>query len=262
LNDTPGISYFLKSNKTATMSTVAQLVRDKVEEMPSGKVFDYGIFVTALPDAAVESIALSLSRLSREGVIERLEKGKYYKPKKSSYGKIRPKESDIIAILTIKNKERIGYPTGLPVFNQMGLTTQVSNTLIIATSKPKEPKNLQGIKVKYIKRLGQFQEEEIRLWQILDAIQDINAIPDATPDESVKILKRKIGELPRKGQERLVGLAEAYQPRTRALLGAMIEYYFDEIDTGILKKKINRLSKFDIGVSAITLPNKSSWNIK
>lgn len=246
----------------ATMTTVAQFVKDKVEEMAPGKVFDYSSFTSGMAPAEIPSVAQSLSRLSRRGVIERLEKGKYYKPKKSIYGKTRPKESEIITILTFKNNERIGYPTGLPVYNQMGLTSQVSNTLIIATVTPKEAKELQGIRVRYVKRIGHFLEEEIPLRQILDAMQDINTIPDATPDDCVKVLKGKIEELPMRDRERLTGLAEAYQPRTRALLGAVIEQYFNKIDTGILRRKLNTLSTFELGVSANTLPNKSSWNIK
>jgi hypothetical protein len=242
------------------MATVAQFVRKKVERMPSGKVFDYSTFSTQQDD--LESIAQALSRLTRKGIIERLEKGKYYKPENSMFGKLRPSESEIITTLTLKNKELIGYPTGYPVYNEMGLTTQLSNTLVIATSTPKERKTIQGRRIRFVKRAGRFLEKDIPLRQILDAIQDINIIPDSRPDKTIPVLKARIATLTEKEQERLVVLAELYQPRARVLLGAIFEQYFPKIDISVLRKKINRLSIFDIRVSNTTLPNKSSWNIR
>jgi len=47
----------------------------------------------------------ALSRLVQSGKLVRLEKGKYYKPKTTRFGPIRPSESEIIKALTQKGDE-------------------------------------------------------------------------------------------------------------------------------------------------------------
>jgi hypothetical protein len=242
-----------------SMSSVAEIIYRKVENMPEGAVFDYAQlnitseqFITA---------AQSLSRLAKRGVISRLERGKYYKSKQSKFGNSRPGESSVINALTMRQNRRIGYLTGLSVYNQLGLTSQISNTIVIATSNPLQPKKIGGYKVKYIRRNISFADEDILLLQLLDALRDIKTIPDSTPDDSLKILKDRIAELSKVKKERLVELALSSNPGTRALVGAMMEQYFSNVRIAKLKRTINRLSIFEVGVSTDMLPNKRSWNI-
>lgn len=227
--------------------------------MPDGSVFDYAQleigsdqFVTA---------AQSLSRLTRKGVISRLSRGKYYKPQQSKFGNSRPRESAIVNALTIRQNKRIGYLTGLSVYNQLGLTSQVSNTLVIATASPLQPKKIEGYNVKYVRRNVDFLDEDIPLLQLLDALRDIKTIPDSKPDDSLKILKGYIADLPKVKKERLTELALSFNPATRALLGALIENYFSAVKVSKLRRSINRLSLFETGVSSEALPNKHSWNL-
>lgn len=241
------------------MSSITEIIAKKVESMPEGAVFDYAQleigsdqFVTA---------AQSLSRLTRKGVISRLAKGKYYKPQQSKFGNSRPREAAIVNALTVKQNKRVGYLTGLSIYNQLGLTSQVSNTLVIATTNPLQPKEIEGYKVKYVKRNVAFLEEDIPLLQLLDALRDIKTIPDANPDDSFKILKERISELSKSKKERLISLALSFNPGTRALLGALIEKYFPEVRALKLKQSINRLSVFETGISTELLPNKHSWNL-
>jgi len=227
--------------------------------MPAGSVFDYaqleidsGQFLTA---------AQSLSRLTRKGVISRISKGKYYKPSQSKFGNSRPRESAIVDTLTVRQNRRIGYLTGLSVYNQLGLTSQVSNTLVIATTNPLQPKKIEGYNVKYVKRNVRFLEEDVPLLQLLDALRDIKTIPDTNPDDSLKILKGRIADLPKVKKGRLITLALSFNPATRALLGALMEEYFPSVKVSKLKQSINRLSVFETGVTAELLSNKNSWNL-
>ena len=227
--------------------------------MPDGSVFDYAQleigsdqFVTA---------AQSLSRLTKKGVISRLSRGKYYKPQQSKFGNSRPRESAIVNALTIKQNKKIGYLTGLSVYNQLGLTSQVSNTLVIATANPLQPKKIEGYNVKYVRRTVSFSEEDIPLLQLLDALRDIKTIPDSNPDDSFNILKERIADLSKVKRERLISLALSFNPGTRALLGALIENYFKGVSVSKLRQSINRISVFETGVSSEVLPNKNSWNL-
>jgi hypothetical protein len=241
------------------MSSITEIITKKVEIMPEGAVFDYAQleigsdqFVTA---------AQSLSRLTRKGVIARLSRGKYYKPQQSKFGNSRPREAAIVNALTVRQNKRIGYLTGLSVYNQLGLTSQVSNTLVIATTNPLQPKEIEGYNVKYVKRNVIFLEEDIPLLQLLDALRDIKTIPDANPDDSFKILKECITNLSKSKKERLISLSLSFNPATRALLGALVENYFKGVSISKLKQSINRLSVFETGVSSEQLPNKHSWNL-
>src|SRR6218665_3010216 len=192
------------------MLSVTEIISKKVEKMPDGSVFDYAQlkigsdqFVTA---------AQSLSRLTRKGVISRLSKGKYYKPQQSKFGNSRPRESAIVNALSVRQNKRVGYLTGLSVYNQLGLKSQVSNTLVIATASPLQPKKIEGYNVKYVRRNVSFLEEDIPLLQTLDALRDIKSIPDSNPDDSLKILKDRIADLSKVKKERLTSLALSFNP--------------------------------------------------
>jgi len=144
----------------------------------------------------------------------------------------------------------------------MGLTSQISNTLIIATSNPLPPKQIEGYKVKYIRRnRSAFSIKDIPLFQLLDALSDIKEIPDASPDEAVKILKDQIGKLSSSDKDRLVMLSLSYNAGTRALLGALMEQYFPKVVTTKLKESMNRLSTFNLNISPDILSRKRAWNI-
>jgi hypothetical protein len=124
-----------------------------------------------------------------------------------------------------------------------------------------QPKKIEGYNVKYVRRNVSFLDDDIPLLQLLDALRDIKSIPDSNPDESLKILTARITDLPKVKKERLTTLALSFKPGTRALLGALIEYYFPEVRVSKLKQSINRLSVFETGVSSEVLPNKHSWNL-
>ena len=60
-------------------------------------------------------------------------------------------------------KKRIGYITGTNLFNRYGLTTQLSNVMEIATNTRKNPREYEGIKIKFIQNKAPITEENINL---------------------------------------------------------------------------------------------------
>jgi hypothetical protein len=240
--------------------STAQIVRKQIEGIEPGIVFGFSRF--NLKATGELSLAKALSRLAKEGVIVRLAKGKYYRPKTSLFGKLRPSEAAVVEALTVRNKERIGYLTGPVVYNKLGLTSQISNTLVIATNKPLPPKVIEGYKVKYVKREIDIKDSDIPLLQILDALRDVKSIPDTTADEALKVLINKIKALLEEQQRRLTRIAMEWNASTRALLGALFEQYIPSIPVSRLNDSLNKLSKYEIGVSETVLPNKNNWNIK
>ena len=241
------------------MKSVDSIVKNCVENIPSGQVFDYSLFPVR-GDTFI-ALAKALSRLAKQGQIVRLSRGKYYKPRESVFGVLMPDESQLIRSFTQLGDKTIGYVTGIAAFNSLGLTSQVSNTIMIARGSNQPTKDIFGFKVRFVKRNFRFTRDDVKLLQILDALKDIKTIPDTTVRESLKILitnleKLKAGEL-----QQMIRLAQRYPPSTRALVGAIIENHFSEIRVVSLYKSLNPLSKYHIGIDLEELPNKLKWNI-
>ena len=234
---------------------IASALKDQVKFLPEGQF---------LPIIQENQSGLAyfkaLSRLAQSGQLIRLEKGKYYKPRTTRFGPIRPSESEIIKALTQKGDKTTGYLTGNALYNRWGLTTQVPNTLTIARRTRLPEKELSGYKIKFTVRPFPFKEPDIPLMQLLDALTDIQKIPDSSPEKVVPILAEKISKLQPPQVSRMVKLALEYPPSTRALLGALLETYLPNRPTDILSKSLNPLTKYKLKGIETVLPNNTKWN--
>src|ERR1700676_5515792 len=88
------------------------------------------------------AVAQALSRLSREGTIERLSKGVYYRTRETSFGKSRPNPVDIQKLAS--NKRRTVFPSGIAAANLLGFSTQTARRQEVATSALSLPRKLMG----------------------------------------------------------------------------------------------------------------------
>ena len=231
----------------------------KISDLKEGEVFDY--YAIVLEGASELQLATIFSRLVSQGKLERLGKGKYYKPRNTAFGPLRPPEEEIIKSLTYRKGKIIGYETGLTLYHRMGLTTQVSNTIIIATNTVNKPKTIRGFKIRYSRQRVAITKKNIPLLQLLDAFQDIKRIPDTTVDRTFNLLKKRILRLDEFNKKLLVDVAIQYNAATRALVGALFERYLPMINVDKLKGSLNALSKYNIDISPVLLPNKPNWNI-
>ena len=239
---------------------IARTVRRSIEKLASGKVFDYSFFNIEKENEL--SLAQALSRMTRKGYIVRLTKGKYYKPRKTAFGELKPSENEILKVVTERYDRKTGYPTGINVYNKLGLTTQISNTLVIATQNLQPVREIKGYRIKYVKRNFVIQENDIELLQLLDAIKDIKNIPDASPEDSFRVIISKLKNLSSSELKRFVKLALNYNASSRAFTGALFEKTFPDISISSLFNSLNPLSKYKVGISDKLLPNKSKWNIE
>lgn len=232
---------------------------NEIRAIPEGVVFDYSFF--NVPKSAELALAKTLSRLVEANTIERVAKGKYYKPRNTAFGQLKPAEDEIIKAVTQKAGKITGYLTGQALYNRMGLTTQVPNIITIATNQVLPPKQIGAYKIKYSKRKAQITEKNIPLLQLLDALKDITTIPDAEVNSSFLLLLNRIKGLQPDEKKQLVKEVEFYNPATRALTGALFEQYIPGFNINFLRNSLNPLSKYKIGISEGTLSNKSNWNI-
>jgi len=211
-----------------------------------------------------EAIIKHLNRMVAAGKINKLSKGKYYKPQESVFGNLLPEQYQIVKDLLENDDKRIGYITGYSIYNSLGLTTQISNVIQIGKQQTRASIKRGRFKISFIKQKNTITKENIKLLQLLDAIRFIKKIPDTTIDQSCTRLLVLLQELGLDEQQQLIKLAYKYAPATRALLGALLSSI--EIKETLmlcdLQASLNPITTYNIAVSATILPTSNSWNIK
>lgn len=105
-------------------------IRQRIENIESDYVFTYQD-LNLSPERS-ERVIKILNRLVAEGIIAKISKGRFYKPKKSAFGTLKPKLEEVVKGFLEKDGEVIGYMTGYLAFNRLGLTTQVPNIIQLA----------------------------------------------------------------------------------------------------------------------------------
>ena len=87
------------------------------------------------------AVAQSLSRLSRQGVIERLGKGLYYRPRHTAFGPSRPNPVQLRSLVT---RHKGVFPAGTAAANLLGFTTQNPGRIELATDGTSLPRRFLG----------------------------------------------------------------------------------------------------------------------
>lgn len=236
---------------------IARQVKQKIETIPEGVVL--GIKDFQVETQYEPTLVKVLNRLVQQGDLERLSKGKYYKPKRTMFGLLKPSASEIAKDLLERNGEIIGYITGTTAFAGMGLTTQIASSIVIGTNKYRRPIKRGEYTIRFLVQDNQITEKNIPLLRILDAIRLIREIPATTPDECVAVLQKTISCLPKKEQDELVSLSKGYTPYVRALLGAILESVGADVND--LRNTLNGVTTYKLPVSIQSLPTKNNWNI-
>lgn len=239
---------------------VSEYVRNRVDRFPIGFVFTYLFFMDDVDSK--EAVIKALNRLTAAGKIEKLSKGKFYKPEKTPFGALQPEQYQIVKDLLEKGGEITGYITGLGIYNKMGLTTQVSNVIQIGKNESSSRPSIKRgrFKVSFIRQKNTITKENPPLLQILDAIRNIKKIPDTNQNASCQRLMELLSRLSEAEINSIIRLALKYPPSTRSLLGAMLQNLDKEAIE--LKTTLNPITKYKTGISEDILPTKFNWNIR
>jgi hypothetical protein len=231
-----------------------------IDRLPKGYVFTYVDFITEVNKK--ETIIKALNRMAASGKIVKLTRGKFYKPEITAYGDLQPKLHQIVKDLLEDNRKTIGYLTGYSVFNQLGLTTQVSNIIQIGKNEIRPSFKRERYTISFIRQKNTIMKENIPLLQILDAIRYIKKIPDTSNAIAVKRILAIISGLKENEILVFVRLALKYPPAARALTGALLQEAGKKNVTEPLSKSLNPITTF--GLSGITniISSAQDWNIK
>jgi len=208
-----------------------------------------------LPFAAV---AQSLSRLTREGTLERLSKGVYYSSRPTTFGKSLPSPA---AIRQLASRRKTVFPSGIAAANLLGFTTQTARHSEVATSALSLPRKLIGSEtVVHTRRPEAWTSLSETDAALLDFLRRGGQTSELSPKETIA---RTVALLSERGRfERLLKAADSEPPRVRAILGAIGEQMGKKTAAiRRLRASLNPFSRFDFGLMA-GLPGARHWQAK
>ncbi len=204
------------------------------------------------------AVAQALSRLKREGTLERLSKGVYYRTRDTAFGKSRPNPATIQKLAA---KRKTVFPAGIAAANLLGFTTQTARRSEIATSALSLPRKLVGSETVIHTRRPQawasLSDEDAAL---LDFLRKGGGTSELSPEET---LRRTVALLSEKGRfQRLLKVADSEPPRVRAMLGAIGEQ-IGKKNAALqrLRDSLNPFSRFDFGLLS-GLSQARAWQAK
>ena len=204
------------------------------------------------------AVAQALSRLSRQGVIERLGKGLYYRSRQTAFGPSRPNRTQLRALpLRLKGV----FPSGIAAANLLGFTTQNPAKVELATDGLSLPRQLIGNEaVVHTRRPESWRTLSETDVALLDFLRNRGASSElSTEKTAAKLLDyfREAGRF-----KRLLKVAPSEPPRVRAMLGAIGQQLGLPASqlTG-LRKSLNPLTRFEFG-GLVALIYAKEWQAK
>jgi hypothetical protein len=233
-----------------TQSSAAQVVRRRVER--GGARFWRHSDFEGLPPAAV---ATALSRLAREGTLQRVAKGVYYRSTPTSFG---PSIAGASAVAGQTLRAPV-HPAGLSAANLLGLSTQNPMRPEYATPAPGRPTALNAAVV-HTGRPAQRAALSVEDGAILETLRDRARFSDLSAEETVARLLRLLAQGDRFERLTRVGMSEP--PRVRAMLGALgAELGMPDRTLQKLRGSLNPLSRYDFGALR-ALRYAKEWHAK
>lgn len=208
-------------------------------------------------DAPVSAVAQALSRLSRQGKLERLSKGVYYRARQTGLGKSLPNPA---GMRKLASRHPV-FPAGIAAANVLGFTTQSARRGEVATSALSLPRKLVGsdtvVHTRRPEAWARLSESDAAL---LDFLRRAGKTSELSPEDTARrtvALFREPGRF-----ERLLKVIESEPPRVRAMMGAIGEEMGKKPATlHRLRASLNRLSRFDFGLLA-GLARAGQWQAK
>lgn len=205
------------------MTSFRREILQQIKQIDAGRIFTYGDL--SFPNEKTANVAVLLSEQSKSGSLVRIEKGAYFRPKKSALG---------LGLLPVYQDEQLryitrkldGYITGAYIYNKMGLTEQVATTITIATTKPVRRFRFKNLNIECVKAYTTLYRDEanVPFLRLLDAIKDIKRIPGSTQQDTYECIKKQyFKDLSMQELVKIVSLAKDYPPRVRKIVADLLE---------------------------------------
>lgn len=135
----------LSDYKDDDMNTITQTITRRIRAKKRGWVFTPKDFLDVGSRAAIDQ---TLSRLAKQGIIRRLDRGIYDFPKKDqTLGMLSPSANDLAQAVAAQTGD-IVFPSGASAANFLGLSTQVPAKPVFMTNGSSRTKQIAGRSIK------------------------------------------------------------------------------------------------------------------
>ncbi len=238
---------------------VTDYILDKIDRLPKGYVFTYEDF--NIDDNKKQALIKALNRMVKAKKLSKLSKGRYFKPETTPFGNLQPSQEQVVKDLLYNNGKIVGYLTGYSIYNKLGLTSQVSNSIQIGKNEIRPKFKRERYTISFVKQKNTITKKNIPLLQILDAIKYIKKIPDTTITTSCLRFLEILKSLDDENKKDLVRLSLKYPPSTRAILGALLDEIQEKSITETLRKSLNSITQYKIPEVTKVLTKSNDWNI-
>lgn len=239
---------------------IAEYIVNTINRLPKGYVFTYEDFIIEVKSK--EAIIKSLNRMVAAGKVRKLSKGKYYKPEKTVFGELPPPQYQVVKDLLEYNGKVIGYLTGLSIYSQLGLTTQISNTIQIGKNEVRPTFKRERYTISFVRQRNVITKANIPLLQLLDAMRYIKKIPDTSIESACKRFIALVEGQSEPDMKMMVRLSRKYPPATCALLGAILEQTGRTEYLESLRNILNPITRYNLSGAGKVLEVSSNWNIE
>lgn len=195
-------------------------------------------------DVPPAAVAQALSRLNRQGMLQRLSKGVYYRPRQTTFGKSLPNPA---IMQKLASRRKTVFPSGVAAANLLGFTTQTAGRREVATSALSLPRKLIGTDtVIHTRRPEAWTSLSDQDTALLDFLRRAGSTSELSDEET---LRKTLALSSEKGRfERLLKVANTEPPRVRAILGAIGEQIGKNPSAlRRLRESLNPFSRFDFG---------------
>jgi hypothetical protein len=229
------------------------LIRDRIER-GGERLWRFEDF----PGMPFSAVAQTLSRLVRQGKVQRVSKGVYFRGRETAFGRSLPNP---VAIQKLASRSNRVFPAGVVAANILGFTTQSAGRAEVATSGFKLPRKLLGrdtvVHTRRPEAWALLSETEAAL---LDFMRRGGKTSELSDEETVRRLLSFFRN--RRRFERILKVAVTEPPRVRAMLGAIAEEAGKSSRTlKSLRASLNPLSRYDFG-RLKSLPAASRWQAR
>ena len=157
------------------MNSYANYIETIIEHEPENKLLEasalYSQSFSTIPEMTYYK---TLERMCKKGILLHLTKGLYYRPKNTRFGTVPISEKNIVDHYI---KDNQGIVVGYRLFNQKGLTTQISKRVeVLSSAVPGKKKNIHNI---YVMNISiSLTPETIPIIKTLEILQNYKSIED------------------------------------------------------------------------------------
>ena len=218
----------------------SNMVLEDLEKYPELEIIDaqkiYNKKFEEIPEPTFYKV---LSRLAKDGNIERITKGIYCKPKQGKFGKIISSDKHILEYYLGENKNK-GVIISYGLFNKYGLTTQVSKKIeMYSNVLNQENRNVRNVSIK--KANIRFDNRTIKIIELLEILQEYKNIEDLNNINLINFIKKAVNYYDEQTFTRVIKNI-SFKKSTIASLKNVLDFFNVENN---IKTHLNGTTKYD-----------------